>query len=806
MAKSSKNKKDSLLIQLINRAAEKNKKFTFSKTQMRKRMYGLTIALVLAMTGVLIKTGSWQTVHYNEMKSKVKAQQESQVTVTASRGNIYDRNGKVLAESASANNLVCNPQDVKDENIDEISETLADILDMDAADVKKSLNNKNYQYSVIKKKISAIESEKITELKSYSTDEKASDAEKTAKKNQADKYKSIYFEPNSKRYYPYNIASHILGWVNDDNNGASGVESVFDSQLSGKAGSISTTVTGTGKTNRDNSEESFSSASDGNDVVLTIDETIQHLLENHLEKAVKENELKEGATGIVMNPKTGEILAMASKPDFDSNNYASYTKFLDEAWNYQYTPKKDEKKEEQQYDEDGNPLPTATPEPTFNPKDPSDAAIADMRNRMWRNKSVTDTYEPGSTFKVITAAAALEEHVVDDNSSFFCPGFRVVEDRKISCANTSGHGAESFADGVRNSCNPVFMDIALKLGEDKFMEYFRSFGFTEKTGIDLNGESRSLYYTNGMNKVDLATSSFGQGFQITPLQLITAVSAVINGGERMKPHIVKEIKNSDGVVKSYEPEVVNRVISQETSDKMREILESVVSTPGATGKNAYVKGRRIGGKTATSEKIPRGTDARIASFMGFAPANDPEIVCLIVLDEPQVDNKYGGTIAAPIAGELIDEILDYLGIEKQYSDGEKPDETIEIPDVRGLSADEAKKKIVDAGLKYTISGDSSLDIEAQLPKPGVMVDKSSLVVLYTDETDSEKNVTVPSLKGLSVESARERLLTSNLNFEIAGAGHSEASGAYAVNQSIDAGEEVSPGTVVGVEFRQEASD
>lgn len=771
---------------------KKNKKPGIPLSRVKRRIFNITIMFGVMMIAVFLKTASWQTLHYSEMKAKVKAQQESQVTVTASRGKIYDRNGKVLAESASANNLVCNPQDVKASgDIEYASSVLAEIVDMDVNKVKEALGRTNYQYSIIKKKISAAETDKINELLEDKANRK--------------KLTGVYFESNSKRYYPFNIASHILGWVNEDNNGASGVESVFDNQLSGKAGTISTNVTGTGKINRDNEAQYYNSSSGGNDIVLTIDETIQHYLENHLEKVVKQNKLKEGATGIVMNPKTGEILAMATKPDFDSNNYADYERFLDLSWNYRYEP--DEEEFEIEYDEDGEPLPTPTPAPTFDPENPSDEAVADMRNRMWRNKSVTDTYEPGSTFKVITAAAALEEHVVNENSSFFCPGFKVVEDRKISCANTDGHGAQSFADGVRNSCNPVFMDVALKLGSDKFMEYFRSFGFTEKTGIELNGESQSIYYRNGMNSVDIATSSFGQGFQITPIQLVTAISAVINGGERMKPHIVKEIKNDEGVVKTYEPEVVNRVISKETSDKMREILESVVSTPGATGKNAYVKGWRIGGKTATSEKIPRGTDKRIASFMGFAPANDPEVICLLVFDEPQVDNKYGGTIAAPVAGELIDEILEYLGTDRQFSDGEKADVTVEIPDIRGLSLDEAKEKLVDAGLKYTVSGDrNASSVEAQLPKPGVMVAEKSLVIIYTDEDDIDNTVTVPDVEGLDVDSARERLLYRNLNFEIAGAGHSEAKGAYAVNQSIAPGEEVSPGTVVGVEFRQEVTD
>lgn len=760
-----------------------------SLNTMKKRIYIMTVCVLVAMVGLIMRTAYWQIIRGDEMTKRVRAQQQSISVVSASRGRIYDRNGKTFAESASANNLVCNPKNLEDnKDIAYVATTLSNILNMEYDDVYKALTRTKYQYSVIKKKLSADESDQVSELLNG--------------KETKDKFFGIYFESDSKRFYPYSIASHVLGWVNSNNNGASGIELMFDEELSGKAGSITTNVTGMGAVNEENEAEYFNKSGVGNDVVLTIDETIQHYLENHLEQALKENELKEGATGIVMNPKTGEILAMATKPDFDSNDYANYTKYAEMVVGYTPpTPTPSPKNEDDESDEEEE----ETPEPTYDPENPSDLAIADMRNRMWRNKSVTDTYEPGSTFKILTAAAALEEHIVDENTSFYCPGFRVVEDRMIECSNKNGHGPESFKEGVQNSCNPVFMDIALELGEDKFMEYFRAFGLTEKTGIELNGESRSIYYTNGMNRVDLATSSFGQGFQITPLQLITAVSAVINGGERMKPQIVKEIRNSEGVVKSYEPEVVNRVISEETSDKMRSILESVVSTPGATGKNAYVKGWRIGGKTATSEKIPRGTNKRIASFVGFAPANDPEVVCLVVFDEPQVANKYGGTLAAPVVGELIDEVLEYLGAERQYGDGEESDVNSEVPDVRGLSLKEAKERIVEAGFKYTVSGDSELDeIVAQLPKPGVVMREKSLVILYTEE--KEETVTVPNVSGLSVSSSEETLLVNRLNFEVAGAGHSSARGSYAVSQSIEPGTKVSPGTVVGVEFRQEATD
>ena len=562
----------------------------------------------------------------------------------------------------------------------------------------------------------------------------------------------------------------------------------------GRNGSIETNQSAKGTTLKDQQNEYLNSSQNGDDVVLTIDETIQHFLEKHLEEAVTENKLKEGAAGIIMNPKTGEILAMATKPDFDVNNPYDIDQFEKYAIDLGYDTS-----------DDTGDDPDATPKPTEDPNNLSDEAIAKIRNKMWRNKVISDTYEPGSTFKIITAAAALEEHVVDLNSTFYCPGFKIVADRKIGCANKSGHGAQTFVEGVRNSCNPVFMELGERLGYEKFMEYFTAFGLTEKTNVELVGEASSIYYHNKMSEVDIATSSFGQGFQITPIQLVTAVSAVINGGERMKPQIVKEIRNSNGILKTYEPEVISRVISEETSQQMREILESVVSLPTSTGKNAYVKGCRIGGKTGTSEKGNRDEEKRIASFIGFAPANDPEIVCLIMLDEPQVDNKYGGTIAAPLAGEVIEDVLNYLGVEKQYTENEEPDVKQEIPDVRTMDLTEAKKAIVDKKLNVQVRGDGDTVVD-QLPKPGTMLNEDSTVILYTEEIDKTHTVTVPNLKGMSVDNAKYTLEMSGLNFEIVGAGHSEVSSAYAVNQSIAAGEEVTPATVIGVEFRQVTSD
>ena len=648
---------------------------------------------------------------------------------------------------------------------------------------------KESRYQVIKKRISAEETAEVEKIINPGDD--PDDAAKAL----ADAFSGIYFEDDSKRYYPFDVAAHVLGFTGYDNNGLQGIERVFDEQLSGRIGRVLTNQTATGTTLESQQQEYVEAAEKGNDVVLTIDETIQHFLEKRLEEAVLEHELKEGAAGIIMNPKTGEILAMATKPDFDANNPYDIDTFNKYAIDFTYEGETDSDSD----DED------ATPKPTEDPDNMSEKKIAAMRNKMWRNKAVSDTYEPGSTFKIITAAAALEEHLVDMNTKFYCPGFRIVEDRQISCASEEGHGPQTFEQGVMNSCNPVFMDVGLQLGYDKFMEYFTAFGLAEKTGIELGGESTSIYYKTRMNNVDLATSAFGQGFQVTPVQLITAISAVINGGERMRPQIVKEIRNNEGVVKSYQPEVVSRVISEETSAKMRDVLEKVVSDPEATGKNAYVKGCRIGGKTGTSEKQPRGSDKRIASFVGFAPANDPELVCLIMLDEPQVANKFGGTIAAPLAGEIIEDTLNYLGIEKQYAEGDTPEVKMEVPDVRDLSVSKAKEAIADAGLYYNVKGDGA-KIVGQLPKPGVMMGEESIIILYTEEDYEDITVTVPELKGMSVESVRYALAVRDLNLEIMGAGHSESRFAYSVSQSIKPGEKVSAGSVVGVEFRQAAQD
>lgn len=752
-------------------------------SKVRKRIMIMFVCLVFLMVALIVRVGYWQIIRGDELKGYAVEQQTRQTIVNANRGTIYDRNGKPIAQSASVNTVVCNPQEIaKVGSAELVAAKLAPILSMDY-DKIYSLLTKSNRYQVIKKRVSLEESQAIKDLKDTS---KYTNLTKEDAKKEAAKYAGVYFEEDTKRYYSYNIAPHVIGFTGYDNNGLQGVEMTFDDELTGRTGSVLSAQSANG-TDMNFQYEQQEDAQAGADVVLTLDETIQHFLEKHLETAVVENQLKEGAAGIIMNPKTGEILAMATKPDFDLNDPYNVGQFENLA---------------QQVKAVTDGAATPSPQDTANL---NDEAIAQIRNKMWRNKAISDTYEPGSTFKILTAAMALEENVVTLDSPFYCNGAMTVSDRLIHCHKAGGHGSETFLQGVQNSCNPVFMELGLRLGGDKFMDYFKAFGLTEKTGIELIGESGSVYYKKDkLSDVDVATSAFGQGNSITPLQLITAVSAVINGGDLMKPQIVKEIRNENGVLKSYEPEVRNKVISKETSDTMREILESVVASPKGTGKNAYIKGYRIGGKTGTSEK-GRNNGKRIASFVGFAPADDPQIVCLVMMDEPQTAVKYGGTIAAPVVGSIIEETLEYLGVERQFTEEEMHEMALTVPEVRGMTINEAKNQITGQNLKVTVKGDSDTVID-QLPKPGSSITANSTIILYTTEADASALVTVPDVTGLSMNEAKSRIQNAGLNFEVIGAGLATSEDAYASKQSIAAGEKVSPATIIGVEFRHTSSD
>lgn len=740
--------------------------------KIRKRIVVILLVFIVALAYPVIKILYWQTVRGSELKDRAESQQNLKTNVSASRGTIYDRNGNVLAESAMVNTVIVNPTQIKKDEAQEIvAQRLSEILDIEYSEVFEKVCKTN-RYQTIKKRITVEESAEIKKIKD-------GDLGKELK----DKFKGVYFETDSKRYYSFNIAPHIIGFTGYDNNGLQGIEKTFDGALTGKAGAVFATR-GAGGTEIDYQNEVYQDAQKGADVVLTIDETIQHYLESALEDAIKDYSLKEGATGIIMDPNTGEILAMATKPDFNLNSPYDIEQFRNQAYGLDQQPDFEDLDSEDE--------------------DKRNESIAAMRNKMWRNKAISDTYEPGSTFKSLVAAMALEENVVNLNSEFYCAGFKQVADRKIKCNNVKGHGTQNFLQGVQNSCNPVFMEVGARVGAKKFMDYFRAFGLTEKTGIELIGESTSIYYNHDLSETDLATSSFGQGFQVTPIQMIRAVSAVINGGNLMKPQIVKEIRNSNGVIKTYPHQIESKVISEETSKVMREILETVVSDPHGGGKNAYVKGYRIGGKTGTSEK-GRNNNKRIASFIGFAPADDPKVICLIVLDEPQVANRYGGTIAAPIAGKVIEQTLEYMGVERQYTQDEAQDVNVTVPEFREMTVDGAKNEASKYNLTLSIRGKGGTVLD-QLPKPGQTVVGGSTVIVYTEEQEAETKVTVPDVIGLSPDTAKKRLELAGLNFEVGGAGMTNTEGAYATKQSIEPGESVAPATVVKVEFSHSTID
>lgn len=741
--------------------------------RIRKRMLVFLTIFVILLVFVIGRIVYWQVFRAPELRTRGESQQTSRTNINANRGTIYDRNGKALAESASVNTVICNPQQLKaDDAAEVVSKYLSDILGLEYDEVYRKATKTN-KYQSIKKRISVEETAEIEKIKNG---EMGDDLK--------EKFKGVYFETDSKRYYSFSIAPHLIGFTGYDNNGLQGIEKTFDDALTGRMGGVYAARSASGL-DMDYQYEEEQRASKGADVVLTIDETIQHYLEKYLEAAVKECALKEGAAGIIMNPKTGEILAMVTKPDFNLNSPNNVEQFINQAYGL------DQQEEFVGFD-------------SVDDEEARDKAIAAMRNKMWRNKAISDTYEPGSTFKILTAAMALEENVVSLDTPFSCPGYKQVADRKIRCHKVTGHGAETFLQGVQNSCNPVFMETAARVGPEKFMDYFKAFGLTQKTGIELIGESGSIFYQHKLSETDLATSAFGQGFSVTPIQMITAISSVINGGNLMKPQIVKEIRDENGVIKSYQPQVVNKVISEETSKMMREILETVVSSPHGGGKNAYIKGYRIGGKTGTSEK-GRNNNKRIASFVGFAPADDPEIICLIMLDEPQVANRYGGTIAAPIAGKVIEASLEYMGIERQYTAEETVDIGVNVPELRGMTIEAAKAETNKYNLSITIKGRGETVLD-QLPKPGATVTKGSTVIAYTEEQQAETMVSVPDVTGLSIDAAKKRLELSGLNFEISGAGLSNSEGAYASKQSIAPGEQVPAATVVSVEFIHKSTD
>ncbi len=640
---------------------------------MKKR---LLVFLFLSTIGWMILFGRVvyiQVILGEELQQKAYEQQTRDRLITPKRGSILDRNGVGLAVTETVNSVSVIPVQIKEK--EQTAKYLADILEL--------------KYDTVLEKIK--QNVALVRIKNKVDKDVAMEIRKK-------EIPGIVIDEDVKRVYPYySLASQVLGFVGKDNQGIIGLESKYNEYLEGKAGKILTLTDSRGLT-VDSTQERIP-PEDGKTLVTSIDVVVQQYAEQTLAKAVEAKGAKNGII-IVMNPQNGEVYAMANYPSFDLNDpFTINSEELAGIW--------------------GNM---------------SEQEKNDALNQMWRNTAINDTYEPGSTFKTITSSAGLEEGAVTPESGFVCNGYYVAGDRQIKCWRyPRTHGAETFVQGVQNSCNPVFMIVAERMGAEVFADYMTKFGFREKTGIDLPGEAVGIIHkTENIGPVELATMSFGQSFQITPLQLLRAVSAIVNGGNLVTPHIGTKILDENGnVLQTFEHQKGKQVISQETSEKMKKILESVVSE--GTGNKAYIPGYRIGGKTATSEKLPRRSGKYIASFLTFAPAENPQVLSLVLINEPQ-GNYYGGSVAGPVMKELLQNILPYLGIETIYTEKEMKMEGVQkinVMDFVGMTVQQAKQMLYEQEMNYEIQGEGE-SIVSQFPQSGEEVNKNTTILLYTE--------------------------------------------------------------------------
>ena len=729
---------------------------------MFKRIIVVMVLIFLAFLVCVVSLVITQLVKGEYYKQIAESQQLSDTKITAQRGIIYDRNMSVLAQSATSWRVFIVPSEIDDEQTREVViKELASILEIDEEAVRAK-TNRNSNYETVKAKIDSDAKTKVEELV------------------RSEKYKGyglneiIGISQDAKRYYPNStLASTLIGFTGTDDQGLEGLESFYDKYLTGVSGRVITAVNGV-QGEMPNSYETIIDAQQGYSLVLTVDETLQYYLEKHLEDALAETQSK-GAYGIMMDVKTGAILAMSSKPDYNLN---SPWEVISEETLYEIGLLDAEQQS---------------------------AAISAAISQQWRNSAIADTYQPGSVFKIITAAAAMEEGLVALEEHFNCPGYTVVGGRRINCHKLAGHGNETFVQGLMNSCNPVFIDVGLRIGVDTFMDYFDAFGLNDKTGVDLPGEASSITHEKlgvTMGSSELASCSFGQTFQVTPIQMITAVAAVANGGKLMQPYIVQSVIDENGnTISTTQPTVKNQVISSETASTLCGMLEKVVSEGG--GKNAYVPGYRIAGKTGTSEKIGESGEGEamkyIASFVGFAPADDPEVAVIIICDEPMGGSVYGSVVAAPYVSDLLSSALPYLGYEPQYTAEELENIETGILDYTGYEVEIAKSNITNRGLKAIVVGNGKL-VTGQVPESGVMLNRENgRVILYTDGSEPATAVIVPDVTGKTAEAANRILTNAGLNVSIGGV--DDNADATVATQSIAPGTEVPEGTIVKVTLR-----
>lgn len=756
------------------------------------------VLIIIFSFWVGYKLLSYSILDGDKWRMMATDQQLSSVVIKANRGSIYDANGTTLAQSSTVWDVTISPHnidlsntkakeqyDIKAKALIEkgetpepyvdraelISQKLSELLGVDYSKIKTACADTTKQYYMVKRKVEKPEANEITAF----MNENGLNSD------------DIYLWPTSKRYYPNDsLASNIIGFTNFDGDGVYGLEAYYDDYLSGTDGKAVYAVAADGR-KLQNSSDAYYSAVDGYSLVLTLDEVLQHYLEKNLELCVSQHQVINRACGIIMNCNTGAVLAMATAPSFDLNNPSE----LKSSFDLQTLA---EMKESGATEED------------------LDAKEASLREQQWKNKAITELYYPGSVFKTVTCASALEEEVVSLNSTFHCAAYEMVAGTKIKCWSSYGHGTLTLQQAVTKSCNPSFIQIGQLLGKDKFCDYFEAFGFTEPTGIDLPGESGSLYVSReNMGLVELASSSFGQTNKVTPLQMTTALCAIVNGGYLVTPYVVDKMLDSDGnVVKTTETRIKRQVISEETSAQMRQILETVVNENG--GSNAYINGYRIGGKSGTTEKIDEynklkaetGVDhmTYVPSFAAFAPADDPQIVMLVMADTPTGTQYYGSAVAAPVVSAVFKEGLPHLGIYPTYTAEELAKMDAAVPYVMGMEAQRAEAKLNAEGFEVRYVGDpaSGATVSTQIPASGSSIPKGSTVVLYLGNEYDLESAVIPDVTGMTVSQANEAITNAGFNIKISG-GAAENANAVAYAQYPVGGTDGYKGNVVEVTFQ-----
>lgn len=732
-----------------------------------KKLRSVLIVTILIFVLLVGRIGYLQFVQGNELKELAYQQQTINQIISPKRGNIYDRSGKALAISAQVDTITINPTKIKkdsDEDTKKLKEKVAkglsEIFELDYEEVLQKVSSESQLETIVKK----VEQEKVDELKTWM--------------DENDITVGINIDEDTKRYYPYStVASSVIGFCGNDNQGLSGIESKWDSILTGTPGKIVSSK-GSDQQEIPNAEETYISAENGSDLTLTIDLNIQTIIEKYLKQAVEENKCSRGGNVIVMDPKTGDILGMASYPDYDLNS--------------PYTP-------------------NSTLAQTYDSL--SSEEKSEALQKMWANKSVAETYEPGSTFKIITSAVALEENITttDKAGDFYCKGYEEFEDISstkpitIRCWRDTPHGVQTLRQALCNSCNPAFMQLGKRIGAPTLYKYYEAFGLFNSTGSGLYGEQSSIFQKlENVGPVELATMSFGQRLNITPLQMITAVSCVANDGILMKPRIVKQVTNTDtGSTTEIETTQVRQVISKQTATEVKSMMESVVTE--GTGKHAAVSGYAIGGKTGTSEPTESNKDeGYVASYVAISPVEDTQVVLLLTLYDPQGKSYQGGQVAGPVVSQMLSEILPYLGVPSDNTVTNSTDSSnlITVPDIRNKTVAEAEKTLKDAGFttKTYVDGDSNtILVEDQMPKPGSTLPKNSIIILYGQGNTASTSVTVPDLKGMSASQATNALKAKNLNISIEGSG-------TVITQDYSKDEQVPEGSIIKVTLNQTLTD